>query len=103
MPGWGRTDLLNYWNAAAAAITPGQTVLCPVVSGSPFEQTSDPMSKKVKGFVPVYIDKVVVGQGDHNGKTPSYIQGHFVADHMTAGANLGGPNYGALTSPKLVF
>ncbi len=69
----------------------GQTVLLPIVPDS-FDTQG---ATTLLAFVPFYIEDAVGG-------SDKYIQGHFVRNFLTGGDTPGGPNYGAITSPKLV-
>ena len=68
----------------------GQIVLLPVV-----EDLSTHARVPVIGFVPFYIEASVGG-------SDKYIQGHFVPNHLVPKSSPGGPQYGALTPPRLV-
>jgi len=68
----------------------GKIVLLPVV-----EDLSTHALVTVIGFVPFYIEASVGG-------SDKYIQGHFVPNHLVPDSRPGGPEYGALTPPRLV-
>jgi Flp pilus assembly protein TadG len=68
----------------------GHTVLLPVV-----EDLSTHGLVTVKGFVPFYIEAAVGGSG-------KYIQGYFDPNYLVPKSSPGGPQYGALTPPRLV-
>lgn len=69
----------------------GQTVTLPVVQTDFSTHAWTP----VLGFVPFYITDAKGGSG-------KYIEGHFVRDHIKAGATPGGPIYGSFSPPKVV-
>jgi hypothetical protein len=68
----------------------GHTVLLPVV-----EDLSTHAYVSVIGFVPFYIEASVGGSG-------KYIQGRFDPNYLVPKSSPGGPQYGALTPPRLV-
>jgi Flp pilus assembly protein TadG len=68
----------------------GQVVLCAVV-----RDLSSHAFVDLLGFVPFKIEAV-------SGGSDKYIQGHFVPNHLVPKSRPGGPEYGALTPPRLV-
>jgi hypothetical protein len=77
----------SLYNTAANMI--GQTVLCAVV-----DDLSTHEYVTLRGFVPFEIEAV-------SGGSDKFIQGHFVKDCLIAKSTPGGPNYGAVTPPRL--
>ncbi len=75
------------YNTAANMI--GQTVLCPVV-----QELSTHDRVPLLGFVAFQIDAV-------SGGSDKFIQGRFVENCLVARSSPGGPNYGAVTPPRL--
>ena len=68
----------------------GQVVLCAVV-----QDLSSHAYVDLIGFVPFEIEAV-------SGGSDKFIQGHFVPNYLIPKSSPGGPQYGALTPPRLV-
>ena len=78
------------YNDAAKYI--GKVVFLPVVNDNDFTTHAE---APIVGFLPFLLMASVGGSG-------KYLEGHFAPGYLLNGSSPGGPDYGAVTPPKLV-